>query len=83
MPHHDDTDRFCGVCHGKRYLPDTSRDEYGYSAHSRTPCWSCHVPEAPAPIIGPDALMDAAFGSREARMAWDAERFAEYHGGDY
>ena len=78
MPHNDDTDRFCGVCHGKRYLPDTSAHDYGYSARSRTPCWACYVPAAPEPApLGPDALLDAAFPNAAARDAWNAERFAE------
>lgn len=80
MPYHDDTDRYCTVCHGTRRLTDTATHEYAYSAFSSATCWACAVPSEPTVTLGPDALMDAAFGSREARMAWDAERWAEYHG---
>ncbi len=80
MPYQDDTDRFCPVCKGRRKLRDTSTHDYGYSAYGSTPCWACYVPAAPeAAPLGPDALMDAALG--DARAAWDAMTFAEYHGG--
>lgn len=78
MPYNDDTDRFCPTCKGARGFLDPNVNGYGFG--SWTPCWACVVPEEPEPVIGPDALMDAAFGSREARMKWDAERWAEYHG---
>lgn len=86
MPHNDDTDRFCPVCHGARYLTDTSRNEYGYSALSRTWCWSCYVPADPAPIPRKDDLIDAAIAKLAAAAGmtpreWRAREYAEYHGG--
>lgn len=83
MPHNDDTDRFCPVCKGARRLTDTATHEYGYSARSLTPCWSCYVPEEPQPVVGPDALVDAALASMGmTRAQWNAERWAEFHGED-
>lgn len=68
MPHRDDTDRFCTVCRGKRYLIDASRDDYGYSARSFTTCWACTTASEPEAIPSKDDLIDAAV----ARMAAEA-----------
>ncbi len=78
---HDDTDRYCNVCHGARVLPDSSTHEYGYSARGTTPCWACHVSAQPEPMgLGPDALMDAATAKRAAAngMTIAAYRAMEY-----
>jgi hypothetical protein len=77
MPHNDDTDRFCPVCHGRRFLTDTHTSDYSYSAHTLTPCWSCHVPSAAvtAPYIGPDDLMDAAVARLAAAAGLGAAEF--------
>jgi hypothetical protein len=81
MPHNDDTDRFCGVCHGKRHLPDMSAHDYAYSARSTTPCWACYVPAQPeAAQLGPDALMDLAIAKLAAAAAMTP---AEYRAAEY
>ena len=69
MPYHDDTDRYCPHCHGKRFFTDTHTHDYGYTARSLTRCTYCAPAIEPeAPHVGPDALMDAAL----ARLAANA-----------
>ena len=68
VPYHDDTDRFCPLCGGKRYLIDGARHDYGYSARSFTTCWACTTASEPEAIPAKDDLIDAAV----ARMAAEA-----------
>lgn len=78
MPYHDDTDRFCPLCGGKRYLIDGSRVDYGYSARSTTTCWACVRPSADEPAqLGPDALIDAAMARLAAAAGMSVPDFRQ------
>lgn len=63
MPYHDDTDRYCPHCGGKRFFTDTHTHDYGYSARSVTRCWDC------APAVEPDAPHQSVDDLRDAAMA--------------
>lgn len=87
MPHKDDTDRFCPVCHGTRRLVDTATHEYGYSAFSSATCWACYVPAEPTPIPRKDDLIDAEIAKLAAAEGmtpqdYRAREYAEFHGED-
>lgn len=77
-----DEDRHCPRCHGTKRLIDTATHDYAYNARSYTPCDMCAAPVAPAaPIIGPDAAIDAHFAAiGQSRAEWAAASFAEYWG---
>ena len=81
MPYHDDTDRYCRTCGGKRYLIDASRDDYGYSARSTMTCWACVPASEPEAIPSKDDLIDAAVArmAAEAGMTIPAFRQAQWN----
>lgn len=85
MAYHDDTDRFCNVCHGTRRLSDTSTHEYGYSARSVTPCWACAGEREPDVIPRKDDLIAAAIAKMASACGMTpaeylAAEYAEFHG---
>lgn len=80
MRYNDETDRYCPTCHGTRRLTDTSRHEYGYSAHSTTTCWACATPPEPEVIPSKDDLIAAAIAKLAAACGMTASEYlaAEY-----
>ena len=77
MPYHDDTDRYCQHCGGKRFFMDTHISDYGYTARSVTRCWDCApAVETDAPHQSVDDLRDAAMARMLSAMGMTRD---EYH----